>query len=134
MKLKIKEIIEILDSIELLSKEKIPIKFAWKIEKLRKSILPFFENYAYSIEQIKSEKALKNADGTFVLAKTEFGQNVPEQMVFDPRDIDLLDSRINDLLEEEVELENSCLIKIYDISCVEIPLKLIRGIDKVIVE
>lgn len=134
MKLKIKEIIEILDSIELLSKEKIPIKLAWKIEKLRKSILPFFENYADSMEQIKSEKALKNADGTFVLAKTEFGLNVPEQMVFDPRDIDFLDSKINDLLEEEVELNNSCLIKIYDISDVEIPLKLIRGIDKVIVE
>jgi hypothetical protein len=134
MKLKIKDIIEILDSIESLSEQKLPIKLALKIEKIRKCLLPFFERYTESIDLIKKEKALKNADGTFVFAKTESESVFSEQMVFDSRDIEFLDSQINNLLNDEIELRDSCLIKIYEFADVEIPFQLIKGIDKIFLE
>lgn len=134
MKLKIKDIIEILDSIESLSNKVIPIKIAWKMERLRKRLMPFFEEYTNSIELIKKEKALKNIDGSFVLAKTERGTDMPELMVFDPRDVDFLDSQITELLEEEKEIEDVYLLKIHEFPNTEIPLEFVRGLDKILIE
>lgn len=133
MKLKIKDVIEILDSIESLSKQKLPIKLALKIERLRKCLLPIFESYTESIELIKKEKALRNADGSFVFAETELG-SISKQMVFDSRDLEFLDSQLNNLVNEEIDLNDACLIKIHEFAEVEIPLKLIRGIDKIFAE
>ena len=133
MRLKTKEIIEILNSIESLAKEKLPIKLAWKMEKLRKELLPIFEEYTELIELIKKEKALKNADGSFVMTKTELGE-FSTQMVFDSRDIIELDSQINLLLEEEKDLNSNFLIKIHEFPGVEVPLECVQGLDKIFVE
>lgn len=134
MRLKTKEIIEILNSVESLAKEKLPIKLAWRLEKLRKGLLPIFEEYTELIELIKKEKALKNADGSFVMAKTELGGDFSTQMVFDSRDISVLDSQINLLLEEEKELNDNLLIKIHEFPEVEIPLEFVQGLDKILIE
>lgn len=113
MKLKNKDIIETMDSLNLIGKEKFPIKLSWKIETARRVLEPLYESATEIIAKIKQSKALRNEDGSFIQAKDKDGNEVPNTLIFDNKDVESLNKEIINLLNEEVEVQN-IIIKIND--------------------
>ena len=113
MKLKNKDVIEIMSSLNLMGKEKLPIKLSWKIETARRVLEPFYETATKIITEIKQEKALKNPDGSFISAKDKEGREIPNTLIFDNKDVELLNKEITEVLEQEIEVQN-VIIKIDD--------------------
>lgn len=133
MKLKNKDLAEILSSINNLGQEKIPIRVAWKLETIRKAVLPFFETLQMTLDSYKKAKAIKNDEGQFVLAKDQQGNDIPNTMVFDKKDIDELNKEIIALMNEDVEIANLSL-NIEDFpENLMVSMESIRGLNKLVV-
>ena len=134
MRIKNKDIIEIVTTMNMLAREKLPIRTAWRIETSRKALMPFFETVVGLIDQTKKGKALKNPDGSFILAKDKNDADIPGTLMFEKSIVEELNSEINNLLEEEVEVENISL-NISDFpENLELTADSIRSLEKVIKE
>jgi hypothetical protein len=106
MKIKNRDIIEILSTLNLMAKQKLPIKLSWKIETARNAIKPFAETAINMIDDIKKEKALRDPEGRLLASKDEKGNDIPETLMFDKGVIEEVNREIELLLEEEVEISN----------------------------
>lgn len=106
MKIKNKDIIEILNTLNLMAKQKLPIKLSWRIETNRNAIRPFVETVVTMIDQIKKEKALKDPEGNILFSKDENGNEIPGTVMFDKGVVEEVNKEIESLLNEEVEVNN----------------------------
>lgn len=132
MELKNREIIDIVNSLNGLARERLPIKLSWRIENSRRALQPFYETALAAVEQAKFRKALRNPDDTFVLAKDPAGNDVPGSLMF-PRDqIDELNKEINSVLDEVVEVNNIALKLSEFPDNLEMSAESIRGLDQII--
>lgn len=132
MELKNREIIDIVNSLNALAREKLPIKLSWRIETSRKALMPFYETALAAVEQAKFNKALKNSDGSFVLAKDPNGNEVPGSMMFNKNEIEELNREINSVLDEKVEVTN-ITIKLSEFpDDLEMSAESIKGLDQII--
>lgn len=132
MELKNREVIDIFNTLNTLAKERLPIKLSWRIETSRRALEPFYETALASVEQAKVRRALKNPDGTFVLAKGPDGNNIPGTMMFPREEVEELNREINSVLDETVEVSN-ITIKLSEFpDNLEISAESIKGLDKVV--
>lgn len=106
MKIKNRDIIEILTTLNLMARQKLPIKLSWRIETSRNAIRPFAETALGMIDQIKKDKALRDPEGRLLMSKDERGNEIPETIMFDKGVIDEVNKEIESLLDEEVEISN----------------------------
>ena len=106
MKIKNRDIIEILSTLNLMARQKLPIKLSWKIETARNAIKPFAETAIGMIDQIKKEKALRDPEGNLLASKDSMGNDIPETLMFDKSVIEGVNTEIESLLDEEVEISN----------------------------
>jgi len=106
MKIKNRDIIEILSTLNLMAKQKLPIKLSWRIETSRNAIRPFADTAIKMIDQIKMEKALKDQEGRPLMSKDEKGNNIPDTLMFDKNVLESLNKDIESILDAEVEIEN----------------------------
>lgn len=106
MKIKNRDIIEILSTLNLMARQKLPVKMSWRIETARNAIRPFADTAIKMIDEIKKEKAMKDLEGRLLMSKDDKGNDVPETLVFDRGVIDEVNKEIESLLEEEVEISN----------------------------
>lgn len=134
MKLKNKDLAEILTSINTLGQEKIPIRVAWKLETIRKAVLPFFETLQLTLDTYKKEKAIRNNEGEFVLAKDPQGNELPNTMVFDKKDIEELNKGISALMNEEIEIANLSLTIEDFPDNLMVSMNSVRGLEKIMSE
>ena len=98
MKIKNKDVIEIISTMNTLAKEKLPIKLSWRIQTTRKTLEPFYETVMNEVEQAKKNKAMKNSDGSLILAKDSSVNDVPGSMMFDRNEVEILNKEIESLL------------------------------------
>lgn len=106
MKIKNRDIIEILSTLNLMARQKLPIKLSWKIETARNAIKPFAETALGLIDQAKKDKALRDPEGRILMSKDANGNDIPETLMFDKSVVEELNREIESLLDEEVELSN----------------------------
>lgn len=106
MKIKNRDIIEILSTLNLMAKQKLPIKVSWKIETARNAIRPFADTAIKMIDDVKREKAMRDPDGNILMSKDANGNNIPDTLMFDKSVIEEVNKEIDALLDEEVELSN----------------------------
>ena len=132
MELKNRDVIEIFNSLNTLARERLPIKLSWRIETSRRALEPFYETALAAVEQAKVRRALKNPDGTFVLAKGPDGNEVPGTMMFPREEVEELNKEINSVLDEVVEVSN-ITIKLSEFpDNLEMSAESIKGLDKVV--
>ena len=132
MELKNREVIDIFNTLNTLAKERLPIKLSWRIETSRRALEPFYETALAAVEQAKVRRALKNPDGSFVLAKGPDGNNIPGTMMFPREEVEDLNKEINSVLDETVEVSN-ITIKLSEFpDNLEISAESIKGLDKVV--
>jgi hypothetical protein len=132
MELKNRDVIDIFNSLNTLARERLPIKLSWRIETSRRALEPFYETAIAAVEQAKVRKALKNPDGTFVLAKGPDGNSVPGTMMFPREEIEDLNKEINSVLDEVVEISNITLKLSEFPDNLEMSAESIKGLDKVV--
>ena len=106
MKIKNRDIIEILSTLNLMARQKLPIKLSWKIETARNAIKPFAETALGLIDQAKKDKAFRDPEGRILMSKDANGNDIPETLMFDKSVVEELNREIESLLDEEVELSN----------------------------
>lgn len=106
MKIKNRDIIEILSTLNLMARQKLPIKFSWKIETARNSIRPFAETAIQMVDQVKKEHALRDPDGNILMSKDANGNDIPDTLMFDKGVIEEVNREIEALLDGEVEISN----------------------------
>lgn len=132
MELKNRDVIEIFNSLNTLARERLPIKLSWRIETSRRVLEPFYETALAAVEQAKVRRALKNPDGSFVLAKGPDGNEVPGTMMFPREEVEELNREINSVLDEVVEVSNIA-IKLSEFpDNLEMSAESIKGLDKVV--
>jgi hypothetical protein len=134
MELKNRDIIDILKSLNTLAQERLPIKLSWRIETARRALEPFYETAIGAVEQAKFRRALKNDDGSFVLAKDAEGKGIPGTMVFDKNEVDDLNREIKSVLDETVEVSNINMNLSEFPDNLEVSAESIRGLDRIIKE
>jgi hypothetical protein len=106
MRLKNRDVIDVVTAITALSKEQLPIRLSWRIETASRALSPFHLAAMEAIDKIKMSKALKDPEGNFVLATDEKGNKVPGTLVFDNKEVAEVNKVIHSLLDEEVEIDN----------------------------
>jgi hypothetical protein len=106
MKMKNKDIIDVMTSLEAIRQEKLPIKFSWKIETTRRTLKPFHEAVTEAIDKIKTNKAIKDEKGKILVPLDDKGDPVPGTLLFDRKEIQEINDEIDALLNEEVEVLN----------------------------
>jgi hypothetical protein len=132
MRIKNRDLIEILSTLNAMSKQKLPIKSSWKIETARNSIRPFVETAIAMIDQVKKERALKDPSGNILMSKDANGNDIPETLMFDKGVVEEVNKEIEALLDAEVELSN-VEFKIEDFpDTIEISANEIRTLGKII--
>lgn len=132
MELKNRDVIEIFNSLNTLARERLPIKLSWRIETSRRALDSFYETALAAVEQAKVRRALKNPDGSFILATGPDGKSVPGTMMFPREEVEELNKEINSVLDEVVEVSNIA-IKLSEFpDNLEMSAESIKGLDKVV--
>lgn len=132
MKIKNRDIIEILSTLNLMARQKLPVKMSWRIETARNAIRPFADTAIKMIDGIKREKAMKDLEGRLLMSKDEKGNDIPDTLVFDRGVIDEVNKEIESLLDEEVEISNVEL-KLEDFpDTLELTANEVRTLNKII--
>lgn len=132
MKIKNRDIIEILSTLNLMARQKLPVKMSWRIETARNAIRPFADTAIKMIDEIKREKAMKDLEGRLLMSKDEKGNEIPDTLVFDRGVIEEVNKEIESLLDEEVEISNVEL-KIEDFpDTLELTANEVRTLNKII--
>lgn len=129
MILKNKEIIDILNSIQSISKQKIPANLAWKILKIKNQLDPIMQSYAVKSFELKKMFSLKDENGKIVTTQKN-GVFLP---VIDPNKSKDLNEKIIEKLNEENEVEIE-LLNIKDFENIEVNINLIKCFEKMIGE
>jgi hypothetical protein len=133
MRLKNKEILEILNSIGFLCKNKLKVRLAWKLESIRRSLAPVVESYDSKVNYLKAARAIKNEQGQIVPSKDENGNSIPNTMMFDKKVVGQLNAEINMILEDESEVEFEP-ISVSEFGDMEVPQLIIKGLFKAMTE
>lgn len=132
MKIKNRDIIEILSTLNIMAKQKLPIKVSWKIETARNAIRPFADTALQMIDDAKREKAMRDPDGNILMSKDANGNDIPDTLMFDKNVIDEVNKEIDSLLDAEVELAN-IEFKVEDFpDSVELTANEVRTLGKII--
>jgi hypothetical protein len=128
-----KDIIEILNSIGLLSKNKLKVRLAWKLESVRRALTPAADSYNSKVNYLKDARAIKNEQGKIVPSKDENGNDIPNTMMFDKKVVGQLNGEINMILEDESEVEFNP-ISASEFGDMEVPQLIIKGLFKAMTE
>jgi hypothetical protein len=134
MKMTNKEILEAARCIGLLLTQKIKLRLAFKLEGLRRGLVPALESYDKRVNQIKASHALKDENGRIIPSKDENGKEVPNTMVFETKNIGQMNAEISEILgkEEEVTLNPLSISEFGE--DVELSPAILRGMFKVLSE
>lgn len=127
MILKNKEVVDILNAIQSIQKQKIPVNLAWKILKIKKKLDPIMQSYALSSVELKKTFSLKDENGKIVTMQKN-GVVLP---VIDPNKSKILNEKIVEKLNEEVEVDINFLC-IEDFEKIDVSIDFIKCFEKII--
>lgn len=106
MKLTNFQVLNALQSLNLISQTKLPIKFAWKVATAIRSLEQFSRALEMPMQEIREKYAMRNSDGVMIEAENEKGEKIPNTIQIPNEKIAIVNAEINGLLEETVEVSN----------------------------
>lgn len=106
MKLLNQDILNVFSGLNALSNEKFTAKLAWKIQTARVSLQPFAESVASAMDDVRRKFGLKDANGNFIPAKNDQGEDIPDTMQVAQQDVETLNNELLELLNVETEVTN----------------------------
>lgn len=100
------QVLQVLQSLQTLGNNKLPVKLSWKITTAKKTLDGFAKAIEEGIQEIREKYAVKNEDGTFAEAVDENGNNVPNTMQITQENIEKFNQDLNDVLSITVVVLN----------------------------
>jgi hypothetical protein len=100
------QVLNVLQALNTLSQKKLPIKLAWKITTAMRSLEPFAKAVDEPMQEIRTKHAVKDADGKLVEAVDKDGTPIPNTIQIPGDKIIVVNTELNDLLEQTVEVTN----------------------------
>lgn len=100
------EVQDVVTAIRVLSTERVPAKFAWKVQVTRKTLEPFFDTLLNSIQEIQLKYAARTPTGDLEPGVDEDGQPLPNTIRIPPKDVAAANKELRELLEAKIHVEN----------------------------
>lgn len=106
MKLTNLQVLNALQSLNVISQTKLPIKFAWKVATAIRALQEFSKALEGPMQEIREKHAIRNSDGIMIEAVDEEGKTIPNTVQIPNDKIAIVNAEINGLLDETVEVAN----------------------------
>jgi len=100
------QILNVLQGLNTISQNKLPIRLAWKVTTAIRSLQDFAKAVDEPMKEIRTKHALKDETGNFVAAVDENGKNIPDTIQIPNDKIATVNMEMNELLGATVEVAN----------------------------
>lgn len=100
------EVLNALQGLNKLAGNKLPIKLSWKVATASRELEAFAKAVDTPMQEVRTKHALKDENGNFVEAFDENGVKVPNTIQIPGDKVALVNSELNELLSEKVEVHN----------------------------
>lgn len=99
-------VLNVMQSLNIISQQKLPIQLAWKITTAIRSLAPFAAAIEESMKEIHVRYAIKDELGKFVEMVDKDGNNIPNTIQVPKDKIELWNNEMGELLSQTVEVFN----------------------------
>jgi len=103
------QVLNVLQGLNSLGQQKLPIKLSWKITTAVRSLEAFAKAVDEPMKEVRMKYALKDADGNLIPAVGEDGKEIPDTIQIPNDKIVIANKELGDLLEQTVEVHNVTL-------------------------
>jgi hypothetical protein len=100
------QVLNVLQGLNTLAQQKLPIRLAWKVTTAIRSLKEFAKAVEEPLQEIRMKYAVRDVVGNLVEAVNESGESVPNTMQIPNDKLEVLNQEINDLLNATVEVSN----------------------------
>jgi len=100
------QVLNVLQGLNTISQNKLPIRLAWKVTTAIRSLQDFAKAVDEPMKEIRTKHALKDEAGNFVAAVDENGKDIPDTIQIPNDKIAIVNQEMNDLLGATVEVAN----------------------------
>jgi hypothetical protein len=100
------QVLNVLQGLNTISQNKLPIRLAWKVTTAIRSLQEFAKAVDEPMKEIRTKHALKDDAGNFVPAVDENGKEIPDTIQIPNDKIAIVNMEMNELLGAAVEVSN----------------------------
>lgn len=100
------QVLNVLQGLNTISQNKLPIRLAWKVTTAIRSLQEFAKAVDEPMKEIRTKHALKDEAGNFVSAVDENGKAIPDTIQIPNDKIAIVNQEMNELLGATVEVSN----------------------------
>ncbi len=100
------QVLNVLQGLNTISQNKLPIRLAWKVTTAIRSLQEFAKAVDEPMKEIRTKHALKDDAGNFVPAVDESGKEIPDTIQIPNDKIAIVNMEMNELLGATVEVVN----------------------------
>lgn len=100
------QVLNVLQGLNTISQNKLPIRLAWKVTTAIRSLQEFAKAVDEPMKEIRTKHALKDEAGNFVQAVDENGKEIPDTIQIPNDKIAIVNQEMNELLGATVEVSN----------------------------
>jgi len=100
------QVLNVLQGLNTISQNKLPIRLAWKVTTAIRSLQDFAKAVDEPMKEIRTKHALKDEAGNFVPAVDENGKEIPDTIQIPNDKIAIVNQEMNELLGATVEVSN----------------------------
>ena len=100
------QVLNVLQGLNTISQNKLPIRLAWKVTTAIRSLQEFAKAVDEPMKEIRTKHALKDDAGNFVPAVDENGNNIPDTIQIPNDKVAIVNKEMNELLDATVEVNN----------------------------
>lgn len=97
---------EVMQAMLALGTEKVPAKFAWKVQTARRTLEPFYKTLLDAIQEIQLKYALRDKAGELEPGLDARGKPLPGTIRIPPERVPIANKELQDLLEQTVTVDN----------------------------
>jgi hypothetical protein len=95
-----------LQALTALSREKLPIRLAWKVNIASKALEPFAKAIDEPMSEIRTRYAVRDETGDFVLAQDAEGNPMPNTVQIPNDKIAVVNAELEELMAQTVDVHN----------------------------
>lgn len=133
MKLTNREVQLVLMGLGALGQEKLPVKFAWKVNTIRDVFEPFHKRLVTALEALQHKYAEKDADGNLLPMRDGNGTAVPNTISIPPDRVEEADREFQELLSEEITIDRVVTLRLSEFpDSMELTLDVLKALAPII--
>jgi hypothetical protein len=100
------QVMNALQALTTLSREKLPIKLAWKVNIANKALEPFAKAVDEPMSEIRTRYAVRDENGDFVPAQDAEGNPMPNTVQIPNDKIAVVNTEMEELMAQTVDVHN----------------------------